>query len=240
MGDTKPKIYIKDKSFDPIYKSVNFSFYFKSKILSGILMALGFLILGTQVVIPLVSFKTQDDTSKSSESTVLGVASGFRKFEFRELSPSETQIATLNNTPKYFYLSIPRLRIKNAVIETNSTNLSPEETLGHYKGSSLPGECGNTFVYGHSVLPWFYNPKNYKTIFSTLDQLDVGDKISISFKEKELTYKVEGQEILSPNLINPLSEWKPEYLNSSTITLMTCWPPGTKTKRLIIKASLVE
>ena len=240
MGDTKPKVYFKDESFDPIYKSVNFSFYFKSKILSGILMALGFLILGTQVVFPLVSFKTQDNTSGAAEATVLGVASGFRKFEFRELEPSDKETAVLKDIPDYFYLTIPKLGIENAVIETRSTNLSPEDTLGHYNGSGLPGETGNAFIYGHSVLPWFYNPRNYKTIFSTLGDLQTGDKFEIEYNNKTLVYKVEGQEVLSPELVDPLGEWKLKYLNESTVTLMTCWPAGTKTKRLVVKATLVD
>ena len=240
MGDTRPKVYVKDESFDPIYKSINFSFYFKSKILSGILMALGFLILSTQVVFPLVSFKTQDDTSGAAESTVLGVARGFREFEFLELSPQDKQIITLEETPQYFYLSIPSLGIKDALVETNSANLSPEDSLGHYNGSSLPGKTGNAFIYGHSVLPWFYNPRNYKTIFSTLGNLQIGDEVYIDYDDKELVYKVEGQEILQPNLVDPLAEWKPKYLNESTIALMTCWPAGTKTKRLVVKATLVD
>lgn len=240
MGDPQPKMYIKDESFDPIYKSVNFSFYFKSKILSGILMALGFLILSTQVVFPLVFFKTQDDTSGAAESTVLGVASGFRKFEFIELSSQDKQVITFEKTPQYFYLSIPKLGIKDALVETNSTNLSPEDSLGHYNGSALPGKTGNAFIYGHSVLPWFYNPRNYKTIFSTLGDLQTGDEIYIDYDNKELVYKVEGQEVLLPNLVDPLAEWKSKYLNESTITLMTCWPAGTKTKRLIVKATLVD
>ncbi|MFC1700319.1 sortase [Patescibacteria group bacterium] len=240
MGDTKPKTYIRDESFDPIYKSVNFSFYFKSKILSGILMALGFLILGTQVVFPLVSFKTQDDTSGAAESTILGAASGFRKFEFLELGSKDKQTVTLEETPQYFYLSVPRLGIQDALVETNSTNLSPTDSLGHYNGSSLPGKIGNAFIYGHSVLPWFYNPRNYKTIFSTLGNLQIGDEVYIDYDEKELTFKVEGQEVLTPNLVDPLGEWKPKYLNESTIVLMTCWPAGTKTKRLVVKATLID
>lgn len=203
-------------------------------------MALGFLILGTQVILPLVSFKTQNEPYKSADNTVLGAAIGFRKFEFRELHENEKETATIDSTPEYFYLTIPKLNIENAVIETNSTNLSPEDTLGHYKGSNLPGEPGNTFIYGHSVLPWFYNPKNYKTIFSTLDQLETGDEFTISYKNKQLKYKVEGKEVLYPTSVDPLANWKPSYLNDSTATLMTCWPAGTKTKRLIIKATLVN
>jgi LPXTG-site transpeptidase (sortase) family protein len=235
------KVYIKDQSFDPIYKTINPYFYFQSKILSGSLMALGFLILGTQVALPLVFFKTQDKISKPIRSSVLGFATGFNDFEFSDLKT--TKNATINeitNIPKYFTLSIPKLKITDAVIETNSTNLNPESLLGHYKGSALPGQAGNSFIYGHSVLPWFFNPNNYKTIFSTLDKLQSGDEFVINYNNKELKYKVETKLILLPNKVDPLAEFKPRYLNESTVTLMTCYPAGTRTKRLLVNAILVD
>ncbi len=237
---TKQKIYIKDESFDPIYRSVNLPFYFKTRVLSGLLMAIGFLILGTQVVLPLVSFKTQDSITKPMENTVLGVATGFSNFDFKELEENKTEMVNEQNIPEFFSVSIPKLKIENALVKTDFTGASPEEFLGHYKGSALPGQKGNSFIYGHSVLPWFFNPKNYKTIFSTLGNLETGDNILITYNNKELKYVVENKVTLSPNDVDPLKNWKPDYLNDSTISLMTCWPAGTKTKRLIIEATLVN
>ena len=52
----KPKVYIKDVSFDPIYKSTDKGFHFRSRVFPGVLMALGFIVLGTQVIIPLIFF----------------------------------------------------------------------------------------------------------------------------------------------------------------------------------------
>jgi len=236
------KIYLKDQSFDPIYKTVNPFFYFQSKVLSGGLMALGFLILGTQVILPLVFFKTQDSVSEPIRSSVLGMATGFNDFEFSELkNDTEKPVEKKeNNIPKYFYLTIPKLGIDKAIIETNSVNLSPETSLGHYKGSALPGQVGNSFVYGHSVLPWFFNPKNYKTIFSTLENLQSGDEFVVNYNNKDLKYKVETKSVLDPTKVNPLAEFKPKYLNESTVTLMTCYPAGTRAKRLLVNAVLVN
>lgn len=202
-------------------------------------MALGFLILGTQVILPLVFFKTQDRVSEPIRASVLGLATGFKDFEFKELEKDKTSKSVADsNIPKYFTISIPKLGIKEAVVETNSTNLSPEESLGHYKGTSLPGQTGNVFIYGHSVLPWFFNPKNYRTIFSTLDDLNAGDEFVVNYNNKELKYKVESKNALLPGEVNPLAEYKPRYLNESTVTLMTCYPAGTKAKRLLVYAVL--
>jgi LPXTG-site transpeptidase (sortase) family protein len=203
-------------------------------------MALGFLVLGTQVILPLVFFKTQDEVAKPFRSSVLGVATGFNDFEFNELEESAGIIDKSQNIPEFFYISIPKLQIEDALVETNSKNLSPETSLGHYNGSSLPGKPGNAFIYGHSVLPWFFNPNNYRTIFSTLGDLNKGDEIKIDYNNRVLTYKVESKEILSPDLVKPLENWKPKFLNESTLTLMTCWPAGTRTKRLLVKAILVD
>jgi len=235
------KIYKKDESFDPIYKSFNFWFFFKSRILSALLMSMGFIILSTQVIIPLVFFKTQDKVSEPAKATVLGVATGFSNFEFKELKKAEKQNNTdLQDLPKTFLLDIPKLNIENALVETNSTNLNPEDILGHYKGSALPGNPGNSFIYGHSVLPWFFNPKNYKTIFSTLDNLKAEDNIYITFNGKKHTYKVELTETKEPENVFPTENYKPDYLNESTITLMTCWPAGTRAKRLMVRAVLID
>jgi LPXTG-site transpeptidase (sortase) family protein len=88
----------------------------------------------------------------------------------------------------------------------------------------------------YSVLPWFYNPRNYKTIFSTLENLKTGDKIFIKYNNKEYEYKVEDKSVKLPDEVNPLAEYKARYLNESTITLMTCVPAGTKLRRLLVNA----
>jgi LPXTG-site transpeptidase (sortase) family protein len=238
MPDSKPKVYVKDESFDPIYKSVNFPFLFKTRILSGSLMALGFLVLATQVVLPLVSFKTQDEVAKPMESTVLGVASGFRDYEFTEIKTNTESVLIQQDVPEYFYISIPKLKIDNAQVKSNFEGSSPDKFIGHYKGSSLPGKAGNSFIFGHSVLPWFFNPKNYKTIFANLGNLNQGDEIYITYNNNKLKYIVESQIILKPENVRPLEAWKPKYLNESTITLMTCWPAGTKSERLEVRAVL--
>jgi len=237
-GKSNKKVYIKDESFDPIYKSVNYPFFFRTRVLSGLLMALGFLILGTQVVLPLVYFKTQDTVVKPMEQTVLGMATGFKDFDFEEMKENKEYVQQEGYIPEFFYITIPKLKIKDAIVKSEFDGPSPDNFIGHYKGSSLPGEIGDSFIYGHSVLPWFFNPKNYKTIFSTLGDLEIGDKFAISYNGKSMTYKVEEKVVLPPKEVNPLQEWKPKYLNESTVSLMTCWPAGTKTNRLIIRGTL--
>jgi len=200
----------------------------------------GTFILATQVIMPLVAFKTEDSIAKPVSSTVLGAATGFSDFQYTELGTGKTAASVMAdaNIPQFFKLAIPKLGITSANVETNSTNLSPDTALGHYKGTALPGEPGNAFIYGHSVLPWFFNPKNYKTIFATLENLSVGDSIIIKYNNKKLTYKVEAKKVVKPEEVNVFAEYKPKYLNESTVTLMTCVPAGTKLRRLLVYAVL--
>ena len=171
---------------------------------------------------------------------MLGIASGFGDFSFNELEDSSAVLEGNSNVPDTFYLSIPKLKIDRAVVDTNSESLSPDDVVGHYIGSALPDAPGNMFLYGHSVLPVFYNPKNYKTIFSTLNKLGAGDTIIIEYNNKKYTYEVDSIEILKTLEVKPLAQVGPKYLNKSTITIMTCWPPGTKSKRLQVVGTQVN
>jgi len=244
MPEFKPKKYIKDDSSDPFFKEVNWRFFTRLRLAPAFLMSLSLLILITQVFLPLYIFKTQDEVAKPIRSTVLGVVTGYSEFNFTELenqqNTANSQTPPQENVPDYYYITIPKLNIKEAKVETNPKNLNPDNALGHYKGTSFPGEQGNSFVYGHSVLPVFYNPRNYKTIFSTLGSLDVGDEFTVNYNNITYTYKVEGKSLLKPNEVNPLAEIKPKYLNESTMVLMTCWPAGTKSKRLLVNAVLIR
>jgi LPXTG-site transpeptidase (sortase) family protein len=251
----KKKVYIKDESFDPIYREVSKGFYAKTRLLPSLLFFSGMFVFATQVLLPVLVFKTHDTSiNLLDNATVLGRAAGFYKFQFDELELLEEREPVYNNgsvlgksgkvaspnKPNYFYLTIPKLKIEDALVETNSKTLNPSSALGHYPGTSLPGETGNAFIYGHSVLPWFFNANNYKTIFSTLGRLEPGDEFSINYNNREYTYVVETREEVSPAKVKPLAEIKPKYLNESTVVLMTCSPPGTKLKRLLISGILVD
>jgi LPXTG-site transpeptidase (sortase) family protein len=239
MSYFSPYKYIKDESENPIYKPVSGKFVFRMAVYPVVFFALGLFFLLTQVLIPLVVFTTQDVVTRPVQSTVLGVASGFKEFEFSELQ-NDYGSTRPANVPEFYYLTVPKLGIKNARVDSAPPDLDPEDALGHYIGSSYPGDVGNTFIYGHSVLPAFYNPKNYKTIFSTLYRLSVGDTFTIEYNNKTLTYKIDEKRTLYPEDVYPLKGFKPAYLNESTVTLMTCSPAGTKIKRLLINATLVN
>jgi len=245
-----PYKYIKDESFDPIYKTYNKHFVLGPRLLPASLIFVGLGLFLWQVVLPFAYIKNNNADVKVVKGSVLGVASGFSDFKFDELQgygPAKDTVAADRralgqdaNIPQYFYLTVKKLGIKKALVETNANHLNPDVALGHYPNSALPGQTGNAFIFGHSVLPVFYNPKNYKAIFSTIDRLDAGDEIIVEYNNLKYVYLVEDRQVRKPIDVDPLAEFKPKYLNESTITLMTCYPSGSKVMRLLVRGVLSD
>lgn len=137
-----------------------------------------------------------------------------------------------NDSNSTYLLSIPKLKIKDAVVTIGSMDL--KKSLIQYPQTALPGQLGNAVVFGHSVLPQFFNPKSYLTIFSTLYKLEQGDEIIINYDKVEYKYIVDEMFEVKPTDLSVLEQ----RFDQKNITLITCSPPGTYLRRLIIKASL--
>jgi sortase A len=119
-------------------------------------------------------------------------------------------------------------------VELGSMDL--KKSLIQYPQTALPGQLGNAVVFGHSVLPQFFNPKSYLTIFSTLFRLKIGDEISINFDGVEYKYKVEEMYEVQPTDLSVLEQ----RYDGKYLTLITCTPPGTYLRRLVVKSRIVE
>ena len=102
--------------------------------------------------------------------------------------------------------------------------------------------CGrsDSFIFGHSALPAFYDPTDPKKVFSKLNDLDPGDKFFVNYNGKELVYKVNFKKIMEPSELDPLNPPNPFAIGKPTLTLMTCYPPGTTNKRLVVSAELMK
>ena len=134
---------------------------------------------------------------------------------------------------RYYTLSIPKLKIERATVEIGGEDLS--SSLIHYQGTELPGRRGNPVIFGHSVLPQFFNPKNYLTIFSTLPRIENGDEILVEYDGITYRYQVTEMFEVSPTTIEVLQQ----NYDRAHLTLITCVPPGTYLRRLVVRADLV-
>ena len=93
------KVYIKDESFDPIYKEVSKGFYAKTRMLPSLLFFSGMFVFATQVLLPILVFKTHDESIELLDnSTVLGRAAGFYNFQFDELKELSQKENVFENT----------------------------------------------------------------------------------------------------------------------------------------------
>lgn len=106
--------------------------------------------------------------------------------------------------------------------------------VAHFRGTAKPGEAGNMFIFGHSGYTKAL-PNNYHKVFRTLDKLDKGDEIEIRDGDQTHRYRVTSEREVAPDDLSVLEATPTEML-----TLMTCWPPGTLKKRLIIQAEVAQ
>ncbi|MBM2821231.1 MAG: putative sortase, partial [Candidatus Berkelbacteria bacterium] len=100
------------------------------------------------------------------------------------------------------------------------------------KGSSKPGEGSNIFIFGHSSF-YFWSPGDYKEVFRHLDELQNDDEIIIWYNQKEYKYKISESKVVYPDEVDVIKPTKEEQ-----VSLMTCVPPGTTLKRLIVIGKL--
>lgn len=175
-----------------------------------------------EIVSPLAEESSQSgeiDYTKASNWFVGGV----EKEEFRA------------ETISYYTLSVPKLKIENATVAIGGEDL--DKSLIQYPGTALPGKKGNAVIFGHSILPIFFNPENYLSIFSTLPTLKKGDEINVSYDGVSYKYRVENMFEVAPTDIEVLGQNE----SDSFLTLVTCVPPGDprKPRRLIVRARII-
>lgn len=136
--------------------------------------------------------------------------------------------------PDFYSLSIPSLGVADAKVSFKDDDLTKH--LVHYPQTALPGQLGSPVIFGHSTLPQFYDPEKYTAIFSTLPKIKVGSDIFVTYDGIEYTYRVSKTYEVKPNELWVLRQ---DYAQKS-IKVVTCVPPGTTLRRLIVEADLVK
>lgn len=133
-----------------------------------------------------------------------------------------------------YSISIPSIDVKNAVVSTTDINLAAH--LVNFPGTAIPPGNGNAVIFGHSTLPQLYNPTDYKTIFANAYKIKTGDEIFVNYQKITYKYKVISITVVDPSDTSVLEQ----DTRDSFTTLITCTPPGTVWKRLVIKSQLVK
>lgn len=227
--------YVKAVPKKPMPRPVGISYLF---------MAIGVTII-TWTVWPILSFfvydqvmlaKTIDPVVDETDQTIVPVVHADTDVTTNPNAwfPTKPQKKVVAPVTSYT-VSIPRLEIANATAVISGDDLT--KSLIHYGGTGLPGEYGNTVIFGHSTLPQFFRgTQDYKAIFATLPTIQEGDDVYVNYDGVEYRYRVYDKVVVEPNDLTPLEQ----KFNDSYLTLVTCVPPGTYLYRLNVKAKLVR
>ncbi len=124
------------------------------------------------------------------------------------------------------HLVIPRISVDRYVVE-GVTDDDLTKGPGHYPQTVLPGEQGNAAIAGHRT--------TYGAPFFRLNELSVGDQILITnLAGQEFVYKVSRP----PFVVSPTDVALLDPTTTAQLTLTTCNPRFSASRRLIVVASL--
>jgi sortase A len=123
-------------------------------------------------------------------------------------------------------ISIPKIELNVALSEGIDAN-TLKYAVGHFIGTPMPGDKGNFCVAGHRSYA-------YNEYFNRLDELGIGDKITVTTVGGEFTYEVYESKVVKPEETSVLNNTE-----NSEITLVTCTPIRVATHRLIVKGRMI-
>jgi LPXTG-site transpeptidase (sortase) family protein len=136
-----------------------------------------------------------------------------------------------------FSILIPKIKANTKVIKdvdpfnSNDYQLALTKGVAHAKTSTTPDLGGNTFIFAHSAGNW-YQANQYNAVFYLLKKLVKGDQITLYYQGQPYDYYLTESKLVDSQDVDYLTAKSFE----KQLTLMTCWPPGTTLKRLIIIA----
>ena len=122
-------------------------------------------------------------------------------------------------------LVIPKANVDKIVVEGVGVE-DLKKAPGHYPGTPMPGEPGNSAIAGHRT--------TYGAPFYDLSDLVAGDTITVTTRVGEFRYEVDNLQVVSPDAVEVL-----DPTEDNRLTLTTCNPRYSAAERLIVSAKLV-
>lgn len=138
---------------------------------------------------------------------------------------------------KEFGIVIPKIGANAKIVpqvdpyNANIYQMALTKGVAQARGTAMPSEIGNMFLFSHSSAN-ILEAARYNSVFYLLSKLKKDDEVDIYYKQQKYKYKISEIKLVDAkdvSYLNPKSEVK-------TLTLMTCWPPGTTYKRLLVIA----
>ena len=140
------------------------------------------------------------------------------------------QTLDISGTGIMGYITIPKISVELPIYHGTDEGVL-QVAAGHLEGSSLPvgGAGTHAVISAHRGLP-------SAKLFTNLDELEVGDRFTITVLNRVLTYEVDQISIVLPTEIDQLLPTE----GMDYVTLMTCTPYGINTHRLLVRGKRVE
>ena len=149
---------------------------------------------------------------------------------FPDRFPSYESTLDVTGTGIMGYITIPRIGVELPIYHGTSDAVL-QVAAGHLEGTSLPvgGASTHAVISAHRGLP-------SAKLFTNLDELEVGDRFTITVLNRVLTYEVDQISIVLPTETDQLLPTE----GMDYVTLMTCTPYGINTHRLLVRGHRVE
>lgn len=123
-------------------------------------------------------------------------------------------------------IHIPKIGLVHPVYEGVTLTVI-DHGPGHWPGSALPGQLGNSVFAGHRV--------THSRPFRRIHEMVPGDDIIFKMQNGTFTYKMTGHQIVTPkdvHIVNPTTD--------ATVTLFACHPPGSARQRYVVRGAFVS
>jgi len=210
-----------------------------ARILSYLLILAGVLTLAWVVVVwqwqdPFTAIYTHIEQNRLSHTYERRVRAYHPKPARGDLAAVQVQIAaearayrrTLHTGDPVGRLRIGRIGLEMVVVQGTD-----HETLkkgpGHYEPSALPGQGHLIYIAGHRT--------TYSAPFAHIDDIKVGDYITLSVPYATFTYRVRRHYIVASTALSVLKDHGSEILR-----LQACHPRFFATHRYLVDATLVS
>jgi sortase A len=121
-------------------------------------------------------------------------------------------------------IQIPAIGVDAPTVEGDDWE-ALKQGAGHHVGSANPGESGNCIISAHNDI--------FGEIFRDLPDLDLGDDIFVYTISQVYHYAVTQKRIIEPTEVNVMQD-----TSSPVLTLISCYPYGIDTHRIVVIGEL--
>jgi sortase A len=121
-------------------------------------------------------------------------------------------------------IQIPAIEVDAPVLEGDDWE-TLKRGVGHHIGSANPGERGNCILSAHNDI--------FGEIFRDLPDLNLGDEVVVHTASRSYRYEVTQSRIIEPTEVSVM-----EDTSSPILTLISCYPYGIDTHRIVVIGEL--